>query len=140
MNVDQEYMWNGVLTMYQGFIEKDRPKIDKFIHEDCTVWDSSERDLAFGLKGLNEIRGRRPNDPSAPQVEKIDATDPVIDVYGDFAVARHYLKVIYKNNSSPSREVRNTGIWRKFPQGWQLIHNHEDELPLSYNLTKDTNV
>jgi ketosteroid isomerase-like protein len=117
--------------MYQGFIEKDRPKIDKFIHEDCTVWDSSERDLAFGLKGLNEIRGRRPNDPSAPQVEKIDATDPVIDVYGDFAVARHYLKVIYKNNSSPSREVRNTGIWRKFPQGWQLIHNHEDELPLS---------
>ena len=130
MNKDQEYMWNGVLTMYEGFIEKNRPKIDKIINEDCTVWDSTERDLAFGIKGLNEIRGRRPNDPNAPQVEKIDATDPVIDVYGDFAIARHYLKVVYKNNASPTREVRNTGIWRRFSQGWQLIHNHEDELSL----------
>lgn len=130
MNADKDYIWNGVLTMYEGFTEKNRPKIDQFINEDCTVWDSSERDMAFGLKGLNEVRGRRPNDTNAPQVEKIDASDPVIDIYGDFAVARHYLKVVYKNNSSPTREVRNTGVWRKFPQGWQLIHNHEDELAL----------
>jgi ketosteroid isomerase-like protein len=131
MNDDQRYIWNGVLTMYEGFIEKNRPKIDQFIHEDCTVWDSSERDLAFGLKGLNEIRARRPQDPSAPQVERIDATDPVITIYGDMAVARHYLKVVYVNNASPTREVRNTGVWKKFDQGWQLVHNHEDELPLA---------
>jgi ketosteroid isomerase-like protein len=130
MNDDQKYIWNGVLTMYEGFIEKDRPKIDQFINEDCTVWDSSERDLAFGLKGLNEVRARRPQDDSAPKVEKIDATDPVINIYGDFAVARHYLKVIYQSNSSPTREVRNTGVWKKFDKGWQLVHNHEDELPL----------
>ncbi|CAB4817860.1 MAG: DUF4440 domain-containing protein [Actinobacteria bacterium] len=130
MDADKDYIWNGVLTMYEGFTEKNRPKIDKFIHEDCTVWDSSERDMAFGLKGLNEVRGRRPNDPTAPQVARIDAADPVIDIYGDFAVARHYLKVVYIDNASPTREIRNTGIWRKFPQGWQIIHNHEDELPL----------
>ncbi len=130
MNDDQRYIWNGVLTMYEGFIEKNRPKIDQFIHEDCTVWDSSERDLAFGLKGLNEVRARRPQDPSAPQVERIDATDPVITIYGDMAVARHYLKVVYVNNASPTREVRNTGVWKKFDKGWQLVHNHEDELPL----------
>jgi hypothetical protein len=130
MNDDQRYIWNGVLTMYEGFIEKNRPKIDQFIHEDCTVWDSSERDLAFGLKGLNEVRARRPQDPSAPQVERIDASDPVITIYGDMAVARHYLKVVYVNNASPTREVRNTGVWKKFDKGWQLVHNHEDELPL----------
>ena len=33
MNADQEYIWNGVLTMYEGFIEKNRPKIDKFIND-----------------------------------------------------------------------------------------------------------
>ena len=130
MNADKEYIWNGVLTMYEGFIEKDRPKIDKFINEDCTVWDSSERNMAFGIKGLNEVRSRRPNDPTAPQALRLDATDPVIDIYRDFAVVRHYLKVVYVNDSSPAREIRNTGIWHKFPQGWQLIHNHEDELPL----------
>lgn len=131
MDADQKYIWNGVLTMYEGFIEKDRPKIDQFINEDCTVWDSSERDMAFGIKGLNEVRGRRPNDPSAPRPLKIDATDPVIDIHGDLAIARHYLKVSYENNASPTREIRNTGIWKRFPQGWQLIHNHEDELPLN---------
>ncbi|MEY2822804.1 MAG: hypothetical protein RLZZ485_440, partial [Actinomycetota bacterium] len=56
------------------------------------------------------------------------ATDPVITIYGDMAVNRHYLKVIYSD--APSREVRNTGVWKRFPQGWQLVHNHEDELPL----------
>jgi len=130
MDADQKYIWNGVLTMYEGFIEKDRPKIDQFINEDCTVWDSHERDMAFGIKGLNEVRGRRPNDPSAPRVQKIDATDPVINIFGDFAVARHYLTVSYENNSAPTREIRNTGVWKRFPQGWQLVHNHEDQLPL----------
>ena len=126
----QDYIWNSVLSMYEGFIEKDRPKIDQFINEDCTVWDSSERDMAFGLAGLNEVRARRPKVESEPQVEKIDAYDPVIDVFGDTAIARHYLRVTFIDNKLPSREIRNTGIWREFPQGWQLVHNHEDELPL----------
>jgi hypothetical protein len=86
--------------------------------------------MAFGIKGLNEVRARRPQDPSAPQVERIDATDPVITIYDDMAVARHYFKVVYANNASPTREVRNTGVWKKFDKGWQLVHNHEDELPL----------
>jgi len=90
MNDDQRYIWNGVLTMYEGFIEKNRPKIDQFIHEDCTVWDSHERNLAFGLKGLNEVRARRPQDGSGPKAERIDATEPEITIYGDMAVARHY--------------------------------------------------
>jgi hypothetical protein len=127
----QDFIWNGILSMYEGFMEKDRPKIDQFINEDCTVWDSSERDLAFGLSGLNEVRARRPEGDSGPQVEKIDAYDPVINVFEDFAVVRHYLRVTYKNDELPSREIRNTGVWRKFPQGWQIIHGHEDELPIS---------
>ena len=130
MNDDQRYIWNGVLTMYEGFIEKNRPKIDQFIHEDCTVWDSHERNLAFGLKGLNEVRARRPQDGSGPKVERIDATEPVINIYGDMAVARHYLTVVYAD--APSREIRNTGVWKKFDKGWQLVHNHEDELLMAH--------
>jgi len=128
MKEDEEYIWNGVLTMYEGFMESDRPKIDQFINEDCTVWDSSERDMAFGLSGLNAVRARRPQENSGPPDEKIEAYDPVIDVIGDFAIARHYLKVSFQNEQTTPIEIRNTGIWRKFPQGWQLIHNHEDEL------------
>jgi len=129
MQEDKDYIWQGVRTMYDGFLEKDRTKIDQFINEDCTVWDSEERDLAIGLAGLNEVRARRPIDDSAAVVENIEAYDPVIDIYGDIAVARHYLRVSFPNDTAkPSFEIRNTGIWKKFPVGWQLIHNHEDEL------------
>jgi ketosteroid isomerase-like protein len=81
------------------------------------------------MKGLNEVRARRPKDDSGPKVIRIDANEPVIDVFGDFAICRHYLVVNFDGNLPP-QEVRNTGIWRKFPDGWFIIHNHEDELPL----------
>ena len=124
----KDYIWNGVLDMYAGFISQDRERIDQYIHKDVTLWDSTERNLAFGMKGLNGVRARRPKEDNGPKVTRIDAIEPVIDIYGDFAICRHYLIVNF-DQGQPPQEVRNTGIWRSFPEGWRIIHNHEDELP-----------
>ena len=124
----REYIWNSVLDMYAGFTSGDRERIDQYIAEDVTLWDSSERDLAFGKKGLNEVRARRPKDDLAPKVTKLDSYSPVIDIFGDLAICRHYLRVTF-DTGLQSPEIRNTAVWKKFPQGWQIIHNHEDELP-----------
>jgi ketosteroid isomerase-like protein len=123
----KEYIWQAVRDMLDGFLEGDRPKIDRYIHEDCTFWDSSEPKLGFGLKDLNAIRDRRPKVDTGPKVVKIDAIEPIIDVYDDFAVCRHILHVRH-SDSRPTEVIRNTAVWRKFPEGWFLIHNHEDEL------------
>ena len=126
-NEDQKQIWHAVREMLDGFLAGDRPRIDQHINVDCTIWDSSEPDMAFGLAGLNAVRDRRPPSGDQTTVKEIESLHPVIDVFGDFGICRHWLVVHYTDGRKSSR-VRNTGVWRKFPQGWQVIHNHEDEL------------
>jgi len=121
----KKYIWDAVNEMLAGFYEGDRPKIDQFLHEDATFWDSSEVPLCLGMKGLNEARARRPKDGTGSKIISIVPHSPIIDVYDDFAICRHYVKTDYSDNSA-TKEMRNTSFWRKFPNGWFLIHNHEE--------------
>jgi hypothetical protein len=127
MTDTKEFIWTAVREMLDGHLANDRPRIDRYIHKDATMWDSEERDLVYGLAGLNEVRARRPTKNDEQKVQRIESLEPVIDVYDDFAICRHILK-IYVSDGSLIEEVRNTGVWRKFPDGWFLIHNHEDKL------------
>lgn len=128
-NEVKEYIWSGVRDMLDGFLAGE-PR-DQYIHEDCTIWDSDETELSLGLAGLNAIRARRPAPADRPKVTEIESLNPVIDVYGDFAVCRHWLVVHFADGRKPEH-IRNTGVWRKFPQGWQLIHNHEDDVTAKF--------
>lgn len=127
MEDTKKFIWSAVREMLDGHLANDRPRIDRYIHEDATMWDSEERDLVYGLAGLNEVRARRPVNGNGPQVARIDSIEPVIDVYDDFAICRHILKV-YAPDETLIEEIRNTGVWKKFASGWFLIHNHEDKL------------
>jgi len=123
----KRYIWAAVNEMLTGFMEGDRPKIDQFLHEDATFWDSGEAPLCLGLKGLNEARARRPAAGTGPKVTSILPHSPVIDIYDGFAICRHYVDTDYSDNRT-TRVIRNTAVWKKFPTGWFLIHNHEDVL------------
>jgi hypothetical protein len=125
MNDVKDYIWNAVREMLDGFLAG--VPVDGHIHVDATIWDSEEPDLAMGLAGLNAIRGRRPAAQDGPKVTQIESLNPVIDVYDDWAIARYWLIVHFADGSTPER-IRNTGVWRKFPERWQLVHNHEDKL------------
>jgi ketosteroid isomerase-like protein len=125
---DRDEIWQAVLDMYQGFLTGDRTRIDGHIADDATVWDSEEPDLAIGKAALDEIRARRPQDDSAPKVADIQASSPVIDVWGDTAVCRHLLTVTFVDGAAPTQHVRNTGVWRRVDGRWLVFHNHEDVL------------
>ena len=68
------------------------------------------------------MRDRRP--PGAPPAA-IEASDPVIDVWGDIALVRHLLTVV---ESGQTTRVRNTSVWRSQDGEWLCVHNHEDVL------------
>lgn len=121
----KKYIWAAVNEMLSGFLEGDRPKIDQFLHEDATFWDSIEVPLCIGMKGLNEVRARRPKDGTGQKVTSIVPHTPVIDVYEDFAICRHYVNVDFSDTRT-TEVIRNTAVWKKFSNGWFLIHNHED--------------
>lgn len=118
-------IWANVRQMLDCFLNKDRVNADRHIHDDVTLWDSVEEPLIFGLKGLNALRDRRPNTPGGPTVTAIDNVNPTIDVFGDFAIARYELFVHF-SDATPTEHIRNSAVWRRFPSGWKVIHNHED--------------
>ena len=114
--------------MLDSFLAGDRQTADDFIHQDVTLWDSVVPELIMGLDGLNALRDARPASAGPSSVKEICNENPVIDIYGDIAVVRYDLFVRFKNEA-PDEIIRNSAVWRRFPEGWLVIHNHEDVLP-----------
>jgi ketosteroid isomerase-like protein len=120
---DRDEIWNAVNAIYAAFLSGDRAAIDAHIADDATIWDSAYQPLIRGKAELDSLRDARPADP---QPVDLRAGEPVIDVYGDVAVARHLLTVVF--DGRPDERIRNTGVWHKRDGRWVVVHNHEDVL------------
>ena len=123
---DADAIWAATLDIYQGFLAADRPRIDAHLHPEGTFWDSEEAELISGKGELDAARDRRPASGDGPTVVALDAADPVIDVWGDTAVARHWLTVRFAGDVPAAQHVRVTGVWRRTDGRWLAVHNHED--------------
>ncbi|MEX1077862.1 MAG: nuclear transport factor 2 family protein [Homoserinimonas sp.] len=121
---DAATIWAQQQDMYVGFETSDRARTDQYIHHDCTIWDSGNWPMVIGLDGLNAVRAARPAEEDLPKVASLTAHDPVIDIWGDIGVLRHYATVVFEGDE-PDEHLRNTGVWRRERQGWRLIHNQE---------------
>ncbi|WP_331767710.1 DUF4440 domain-containing protein [Embleya sp. NBC_00896] len=130
---DRAAVWAALCDIYAGFTAHDRERIDRRIHPEATIWDSAVTPLLFGRADLDWVRAQRPTGEGAPVVAGIHAHDEVIDVWEDTALARYLLRVDFApaadgTTAAPER-IRNTAVVRRFPQGWLVVHNHEDLLP-----------
>ena len=121
MDVDAAEVWAAVNAVYAGFLAGDRAAIDANISPDATIWDSAHEPLLRGKVDLDAVRDARPAD--GPNPTDLEATDPVIDVFGDLALVRHVLLVHLPGGTE---RIRNTSVWRKTEGRWRCIHNHED--------------
>ena len=121
---DAAQIWAHQQDMYVGFETGDRARTDQYIHPTCTIWDSGNWPLVIGLEGLNAVRAARPTGEESPEVVSLTAHDPVIDIWGDIGVLRHNATVVFADGQ-PDELLRNTGVWRREPEGWRLVHNQE---------------
>ena len=121
MDADAAEVWSAVNAVYAGFLAGDRAAIDANISPDATVWDSAHEPLLHGKADLDAVRDARPADGPTPT--DLEATDPVIDVFGDLALVRHVLLVHLPGSTE---RIRNTSVWRRTEGRWSCIHNHED--------------
>jgi ketosteroid isomerase-like protein len=121
---DEAEVWARVRAIYAGFLARDPDGVDALLHPDVTIWDSAQFPLTRGLGELADLRTRRPADPGAPTAVRLDARDPVIDVWGDTALVRHVL--IVELSDGMQETVRNTSVWRRTAGAWLAVHNHED--------------
>ena len=122
MDPEADRVWTAIQEMYAAFLEGDRDAIDHHLSPDATIWDSEHVPLVRGRAELDALRDARPADGSAPT--RLDAVDPVIDVFGDVALVRHVLVAGFADGSE--QRIRNTSAWRLHDGRWLCVHNHED--------------
>ena len=125
MATDSDAVWSAVTGIYAAFLAGGRTAIDARISPDATMWDAFHEPLIRGRDELDAVRDARPADGGQPA--DLRAHDPVIDVFGDVALVRHLLTVVYPDGRE--QRLRNTGVWRRSDDGWLCVHNHEDLLP-----------
>jgi hypothetical protein len=111
-------------AVYDGFLAGDPDHVDGLLHRDVTIWDSAEFPMARGVGQLRDMRSRRPSGHGGPTVIRLNARDPVIDIWDDTALVRHILDVELSDGTRQT--VRNTSVWRRGEGGWLAVHNHED--------------
>lgn len=121
-------VWAALREIYAGYVAKDRSRMDARIDPDATVWDSAVPELLRGRADLDRVRDARPTGRDAPEVAELRPYDEVIDVWGDTAVARYWLRVSFAaggGNPPPEELVRTTAVLRRTGGEWRVVHLHE---------------
>jgi ketosteroid isomerase-like protein len=122
MHPDADQVWAAINAIYTGFLAGDRDAIDAHLSPEATIWDSEHAQLVRGKAELDALRDTRPANGPAPT--RLDASEPVIDVFGDVALVRHVLVAGFAGRAE--QRIRNTSVWRRVHGRWLCIHNHED--------------
>ena len=121
----EEELWSAVNAIYAGFLAGDRAAIDRNIAPDATMWDSDHEPLIRSKTELDAVRDARPT--GGPSPSSLEATDPVINVFGDVALVRHILVATFPPEAQQvAIRVRNTSVWRRQGDACLCVHNHED--------------
>ena len=123
---ERDRIWAATVDIYEGFLAGDRGRIDQHLHPEATFWDSDESEMIRGTAALDGARDGRPASGGNSAVVALDAVDPVIDVWGKIALARHWVTVRFADEAVPPQDVRVTTVWRLVDNEWLAVHNHED--------------
>ena len=123
---DLAAVWTVITGMYAGYTAGDRERIDSFLDPEATIWDSATPELIRGRTELNRVRDSRPTAEDGPAETGLTAYGEVVDVFGDLAVARYWLRVDFR--TAPSELARNTAVLRRAHSDghWLVVHLHED--------------
>jgi ketosteroid isomerase-like protein len=116
-----------VFNSYQQF---DPELLDKCDAPECTIWDLFEPDLVRGGSSARaEFRKKDMSDSRQRGPLSINIEAPVVDVWGDFAVARYYLDYAFKPPGALEGRVRITTVARRIDGEWRRLHHHEGIVP-----------
>ncbi|KUJ68315.1 hypothetical protein ACZ90_20210 [Streptomyces albus subsp. albus] len=124
-------MWRVITTMYEAYAAGDRPRIDACLDPEATVWDSGTAELLFGKADLERAREARPAAGEGPVETGLQAYGQVVDVFGELAVLRYWLRVDFAPDPAAGELcpelVRNTAVLRRGADtAWRIVHLHED--------------
>lgn len=116
-----------IFASYQQF---DPSLVEQCDAPECTIWDLFEPQLVQGGSAARaKFRTKDMSDSERRGPLSIDIETPVIDVWGDFAVARYYLDYEFQPPGALQGRVRITTVARRIDGEWRRVHHHEGIVP-----------
>jgi ketosteroid isomerase-like protein len=119
-----------VHRIFDSYLKFDPELLEQCDAPECTIWDLFEPDLVRGgPKARAEFRKKDMTESQQRGPLTIDIEEPVVDVWGDFAVARYYLDYEFQPPGALQGRVRITTVARRIDGEWRRVHHQEGEVP-----------
>ena len=127
---DKSAVTQLVKRIFDSYLQFDPELLDQCDAPECTIWDLFEPDLVCGgSAGRAEFRKKDMSDSQKRGPLSIQIEDPLVDVWGDFAVARYYLSYRFEPPGALEGRVRITTVARRIDGEWRRVHHHEGPVP-----------
>ena len=118
-----------IRSIFDAFAAHESGVIEQHMDPDATVWDVFTPQL---IRGPEEREKFHADDQAQMQARgplTLNIDDPVIDVWGDMAIARYYLNFSYEPPNATDGEIRITDVFCRRDDLWVIVHHHEGMVP-----------
>jgi len=119
-----------VHRIYDSYLKFDPELLEQCDAPECTIWDLFEPDLVRGGAAARaEFRKQDMTESQQRGPLTIDIDAPIVDVWGDFAVARYHLDYEFQPPGALKGRVRITTVARRIDGEWRRVHHQEGAVP-----------
>lgn len=115
--------------VYRAFADGQVHRIEEALAPECTVWDVFTPELIHGREERARFHAADQAQMRARGPLRWSLGEPLIDVWGDTAVARYVLEFEYLPPRPTAGRVRITDVLRRRDGGWRIVHHHEGLVP-----------
>lgn len=125
--------------MFDAFAAHDTAGVEAALDKDCTVWDVFVPDLIQGVETRLAYHEADRSQSMARGPLTMSMSDPLIDVWGDTALARYVLSFAYEPPNPVAGKVRISTVFRRSDAGpWRIVHHHEGMTPAGVGPLSET--
>jgi ketosteroid isomerase-like protein len=115
--------------IYQAFADGQVHRIEEALAPECTVWDVFTPELIRGREERARFHAADQQQMKARGPLRWSLDEPLVDVWGDTAVARYVLEFEYLPPRPFAGRVRITDVLRRQGDRWRIVHHHEGLVP-----------
>ena len=119
-----------IRQIFDSLTRFDPAALERCDVQDCTIWDLFEPELVRGgPEARAAFREKDMADSQRRGALTIELEDPIIDGWGDVAIARYYLSYAFEPPGALRGRVRVTTVARRIDGEWRRVHHHEGVVP-----------
>jgi ketosteroid isomerase-like protein len=115
--------------IFEDFAAHRPERIEAALDPNCTIWDVFLPELIVGQAERERYHAADQDQMQARGALNYQITEPLVDIWGDVALARYYLSFTYAPPNPTSGRVRISSVLRRDGDVWRVVHHHEGMVP-----------